>query len=75
MKTLNLAQMEVVGGRGFWADMACSSFMGGWGVVLAYGVATLAAPATVGLSVGVAAGWTAVSVGLCGAVSYGGSER
>lgn len=71
MKELSIERMENIEG-GFWGGFGCSVLMGGWGVVIAYGAATAAV--TVGVSVGIAAVWTGLTIGLCGAVSYAESQ-
>jgi hypothetical protein len=66
-KKLSLEEMgEIEGGWG--AGSACGALMGGWGLVLTYGVA--AASVTAGTSVAIAGVWLGLTVGLCGAVSY-----
>lgn len=68
MKTLNLEQMEQVSAGGFWGGTACSALMGAWGVVLAYGTAT--AVITAGTTAALSAGYSLLTLGICGAVGY-----
>jgi hypothetical protein len=65
MKELSFEKMEELQGGG-WGSFGCSVLMGSWGLVLTYGAATAAL--TAGLSLGIAAVWTGLSIGLCTAV-------
>lgn len=52
--------------EGGWRGTACEVLIGSWGLVLTYGAAARAVTAEV--SVGIAAVWTGLSIGLCGVV-------
>lgn len=71
MKELSFERMEELQG-GWKGGLGCSVLMGGWGVVLTYATAT--SVVTAGVSVGIAAVWTGLSIGLCGAVAYAESK-